>query len=289
MRRTMSKRQTKPPKAYKDLEFLNSPDARTIRMLAEFLEPQRRFRKANIKDTIVFFGSARVRPRTETLKHLKKVQAELSKARRPNRAQLRALRLAEIQVELSRYYEDCAELSRLLTTWSKRFPNRFVVCSGGGPGIMEAANKGAALAGGKSIGLNISLPFEQSANPFVTPDLNFEFHYFFMRKFWFAYLSKALVIFPGGFGTLDELMEILTLRQTDKIKKKVAVVIYGTEYWNKVIDFRELVNHGMIEERDLELFKFIDSPKEAFQYLRDFLMETYVKKGNSGDPGNVEV
>lgn len=277
----MAQRQRKPPKAYKDLEFLNSPDARTIRMLAEFLEPQRRFRQANIRDTIVFFGSARIRPTSETAKQLRAVRARLAKARRPKREQLRELRLAEIQVELSRYYEDCVELTRLITTWSKRYPNRFVVCSGGGPGVMEAANKGAAMAGGKSIGLNISLPFEQSANQFVTPELSFEFHYFFMRKFWFAYLAKALVIFPGGFGTLDELMEVLTLLQTEKIKKKIAVVIYGSQYWNRVIDFRELVNHGMVTEEDLKLFKFIDTPREAFHYLRDFLTENYVRKSNS--------
>jgi uncharacterized protein (TIGR00730 family) len=281
MRSTMTKRRHKPPKAYKDPEFLNSPDARTIRMLAEFLEPQRRFRHENIKDTIVFFGSARIRPKGETLKRLRVVRAELDAVGRPTKAQLQALRAAEIQVELSRYYDDCTELSRLLTTWSRRFTNRFLICTGGGPGIMEAANKGAALAGGRSIGLNISLPFEQFANPYVSPGLDFEFHYFFMRKFWFAYLSKALVIFPGGFGTLDELLEVLTLLQTDKIKKKVAVIIYGSEYWNKIIDFQELVNQGMIEKKDLELFKFIDNPKEAFDHLRGFLTETYVKTGNS--------
>jgi uncharacterized protein (TIGR00730 family) len=281
----MAKRLPKPPKAYKDLEFLNSPDARTIRMLAEFLEPQRRFRAANIKDTIVFFGSARIKPRKVTLKELKKVHSEVSRAVRPTKAQLQSLRSAEIQVEMSRYYEDCVELSRMLTEWSKRFTNRFVVCSGGGPGIMEAANKGASLAGGKSIGLNISLPFEQFANPYITPSLSFEFHYFFMRKFWFAYLSKALVVFPGGFGTMDELLEVLTLLQTDKIKKKVAVIVYGSEYWNKILDFRELLNHGTITKRDLELFRFCDTPKEAFQHLKTFLMDTYVKPGNAVGAG----
>ncbi len=281
----MAKRLPKPPKAYKDLEFLNSPDARTIRMLAEFLEPQRRFRAANIRDTIVFFGSARIKPRKATLKELKNVHAEVSRAVRPTKAQLQSLRSAEIQVEMSRYYEDCVELSRMLTVWSRRFTNRFVVCSGGGPGIMEAANKGASLAGGKSIGLNISLPFEQFANPYITPDLSFEFHYFFMRKFWFAYLSKALVVFPGGFGTMDELLEVLTLLQTEKIKKKVAVVVYGSEYWNRVLDFRELLNHGTITKRDLELFRFCDTPKEAFQYLKTFLMETYVRPGNGMETG----
>jgi uncharacterized protein (TIGR00730 family) len=273
----------KPPKAYKDIEFLNSPDARTIRILAEFLEPQRRFRRANIKDTIVFFGSARVRPRKETLRNLKKVHGAVARAKRPNKQMLQELRHAEVQVEMSRYYEDASELARLLSRWSGRLkdPRRFVICSGGGPGIMEAANKGALLGGGKSIGLNISLPFEQFANSFISPELNFEFHYFFMRKFWFAYLAKALVIFPGGFGTLDEFMEMITLLQTKKITKKVAVIMYGSEYWNKIIDFRELVNHGTLERSELDLFKIMDSPQEAFEYLRHFLVEHYLKKGNA--------
>ena len=281
----MAKRQTRPPKAYKDLEFLNSPDARTIRMLAEFLEPQRRFRQANIKDTIVFFGSARIRPRADALKDLKVVHRQLEESPRATKALLQSFRMAERRVEMSRYYEDCMELAGMLTRWSMRLreKNRFVVCSGGGPGIMEAANKGATQAGGKSIGLNISLPFEQFANPHITPGLNFEFHYFFMRKFWFAYLSKALVIFPGGFGTLDELMELLTLVQTDKIKKKIGVVIYGSEYWNRIIDFRELANQGMIEKADLDLLKFIDTPQEAFRYLRSFLTENYLKTNNGTD------
>jgi uncharacterized protein (TIGR00730 family) len=179
---------------------------------------------------------------------------------------------------MSRYYEDTVELARLLTQWSKRFenPSRFVVCSGGGPGIMEAANKGASLAGGKTIGLNISIPTEQFANPYITPGLSFEFHYFFMRKLWFVYLSKALVVFPGGFGTLDEMMEVLTLLQTRKLKKKIAVVIYGSEYWNKVLDFRELINHGVVSEDDMKLFTFIDTPEEAFRYLKSFLVSNHV-------------
>jgi uncharacterized protein (TIGR00730 family) len=280
----MRKHPTKPPRAYKDLEFLNSPDARTLRMLSEFLEPQRRFRQAAIRDTIVFFGSARIRPKKESLAHLKHVRTAVENAHRPTKALLLSLREAETQVEMSRYYEDCVELARLLTQWSKklRSSNRFVVCSGGGPGIMEAANKGAYLAKGKSLGLNISLPFEQFANPYITPGLSFEFHYFFMRKFWFAYLGKALVAFPGGFGTMDELMEVLTLLQTRKIKKKVAVVVYGTEYWSKVIDLREMANHGVINKDDLGLFKFIDTPEEAFNYLKNFLTEEYVNKGNGG-------
>jgi uncharacterized protein (TIGR00730 family) len=270
----------KPPKAYKDPEFLNSPDARIVRMISEFLEPQRRFRQARIKDTIVMFGSARIRPRHETLGILRGVEAVLRKTRKPTKQLLTSLRDAEIQVEMSRYYEDAVELSRLLTAWAKKFasPRRFVICSGGGPGIMEAANKGAALAKGESIGLNISLPFEQYANDYVSKDLNFEFHYFFMRKFWFVYLAKSLVVFPGGFGTLDELMEVLTLLQTNKVKKPVAVVMYGEEYWKKIIDFDALVSHGMITREDLKLFHFMETPEEAFKYLKGFLTSTYLTK-----------
>lgn len=274
----MKRHSPKPPKAYKDLEFLNSPDARIVRMISEFLEPQSRFRKARIKDTIVMFGSARIRPRNETLEKLREAESALRKSRRPTKMLLTSLRDAEIQVQMSRYYDDAVELSRLLTSWSKKFsaPRRFVICTGGGPGIMEAANRGAALAKGESIGLNISLPFEQFANDYVTKELNFDFHYFFMRKFWFVYLAKSLVIFPGGFGTLDELMEVLTLLQTKKVKKPVSVVMYGAEYWKKVIDFDELVAHGMITRDDLQLFRFLDTPEEAFKYLKNFLTATYL-------------
>ena len=269
------KRLPKPPKAYKDIEFLSSPEARIIRIMAEFIGPGRKFRKANVRDTIVFFGSARVKPRKEALRHLRGVQSRMPV--RPAKRHLKALREAQIAVEMSGYYEDTVELSRRLTEWSRglKSPNRFVVCSGGGPGIMEAANKGAYLAGGKSIGMNISLPFEQFANGFITPDLNFEFHYFFLRKFWFAYLAKALVIFPGGFGTLDELMEVLTLLQTGKIKKKMTVVIYGTSYWKNVLDFDEMIRHGVITQEDMKLFTFCDTPDEAFRHLKTHLMKNY--------------
>ncbi len=274
----MTKRLPKPPKAYKDLDFLNSPDARLVRMLSEYLEPQRRFRQQNVKDTIVVFGSARIKTRQDALRDLGLVRRKFKRVRRPTKALLQALRDAEIQVDMSKYYDDAVELTRLLTSWSKQFsnPSRFVVCSGGGPGIMEAANRGAALAGGKSIGMNISLPFEQFANPYISPKLNFEFHYFFMRKLWFVYLSKALVVFPGGFGTLDELMEVLTLIQTHKLKKQVAVIIYGSDYWKKVINFDEMIHHGVISKEELELFRFIDTPQEAFRYLREFLKKHYL-------------
>jgi len=267
----------KPVKAYKNMEFLNSPDARLVRIMAEILEPQRRFRHNGVKDTIVFFGSARVKPGSQARSNLKTIQMKLSKAKRPTKKLLVTLRDAHTQVEMSRYYDDTVELARLLTEWSKKLPNpnRFVICSGGGPGIMEAANKGAYLAKGKSIGLNISIPSEQFPNQYITPGLNFEFHYFFLRKFWFIYLAKALVIFPGGFGTMDELMEVLTLLQTDKIRKKMTVVIYGTDYWKKILNFDELIRHGVITQDDLKLFKFIDSPKEAFEYLKRALTKNY--------------
>jgi hypothetical protein len=276
----MRNRRAKPPKAYKNLEFLNSPDARIVRMMAEFLEPQRRLRRAAVADTIVVFGSARIRPRRETARQLARVRAKHAGKTRATRLMLQELRSAELALELSRYYSDAVELTRLLTVWSKRLTpeNRFVVCSGGGPGIMEAANRGASEAGGKSIGLNISLPFEQFPNPYVSPGLDFEFHYFFMRKFWFVYPAKALIVFPGGFGTLDELMEVLTLLQTDKIKKKMAVIVYGTEYWSKIIDFQAMADYGLIDRGDLKLFQFADTPVEAFDKLRDFLTTEYLDK-----------
>jgi uncharacterized protein (TIGR00730 family) len=272
---------TKPPKAYKDLEFLNSPDARVVRMLSEFLEPQRRFRRARVRDTIVFFGSSRIVPRSDALRRLREVKRKRGKAPRPGSAGAKELAAAQTALEMSRYYEDTVELARLLTSWSKTLnsDNRFVVCSGGGPGIMEAANRGARHAGGPTIGLNISLPFEQFANPYISRGLSFEFHYFFMRKFWFVYLAKALVVFPGGFGTLDELMELLTLLQTEKLKKRLGVVVYGSSYWKKVLNFDEMVRQGVVSRADLRLFKFLDTPQEAFEYLRAFLTHHYVNGG----------
>ncbi|HTY02018.1 MAG TPA: TIGR00730 family Rossman fold protein [Bacteroidota bacterium] len=268
-----SKEPLHPPKAYNNLKFLNSPDARVIRMLAEFLEPQRRFRDHKVRDSIVFFGSARIQPRAEASVIARAANERMKDVVRPSTKQLREFRSAQMRLEMSKYYEDAVELARLLTEWSKDLSeqNRFVVCSGGGPGIMEAANKGAHLGGGKTIGLNISLPFEQHANPYVTPGLDFEFHYFFMRKLWFVSLAKALVAFPGGFGTLDEMMEVLTLLQTKKVTKRLAVVIYGSEYWRKVFDFDTMIDYGLIAKKDLELFKFMDTPIDAFNYLKEFL------------------
>jgi uncharacterized protein (TIGR00730 family) len=229
------------PVAYLNEKFLNSPDARALRILAEFLEPLAHFRREKVRDTVVFFGSARI---------------------------------AE-DGPMKQYYEGARELARLLTGWADQFTNshyRFVVCSGGGPGIMEAANRGASEANGKTVGLNIGLPFEQFPNPFITPELCFEFHYFFMRKFWFAYLAKALVVFPGGFGTLDELMEILTLTQTQKLAKKMSVVLYGSSYWKEIVNFDALVKYGMISPEDLNLFQYADDPQTAFDLLKEGLM-----------------
>lgn len=267
----------KPEKAYNNLEFLNSPDARILRIVSEFLEPHRRFRLNDVRDTIVFFGSARIQSRADALANEKKVEAKFKKIKKPTKAQLLELRTARMHVEMSRYYEDAVELARLLTKWSKALSksNRFVICSGGGPGIMEAANKGAIKAKGKSIGLNISIPFEQFANRYITPELNFEFHYFFLRKFWFVYLGKAMVIFPGGFGTMDEFMEVLTLMQTGKIKKKMTLVLYGEDYWKKILNFDEMVRQGVISQKDLKLFKCLNTPQEAFAYLKGALTKNY--------------
>lgn len=270
-------REEKPIKAYKNLDFLNSPDARIIRILSEFLEPQTRFRRHGVRDTIVFFGSARIRPKRVALKEIASLKSQLGKGGRGTEALRERLREAQGLLSISKYYDDTVELARLLTEWSMSLKqsNRFVVCSGGGPGIMEAANKGAFEAGGKSVGMNISLPFEQFANRYITKGLSLEFHYFFLRKFWFAYLAKALVVFPGGLGTLDELLEILTLIQTEKIKKKLTVLIYGSEYWSKIIDWEQMVAYGVVSKRDIGLFRYADSPVEAFEYLKKSLMRNY--------------
>jgi uncharacterized protein (TIGR00730 family) len=266
-----------PVKAYKNLEFLNSPDARPIRMLTEFIEPSGRLRRAGISDTIVFFGSARLISKFRATKECKRLEKTVRSKKRISAGLLKQLRDAEVDLEMSKYYEEAAILSKMLTEWSKKLfqLSRFVVCSGGGPGIMEAANKGARQAGGRSIGLNISLPFEQSANRYISDELNFEFHYFFMRKFWFVYLSKALIVFPGGFGTFDEMMEVLTLLQTNKLRKKITVVLYGREFWEKVINFDALIQMRLISRSDLDLFAYASTPEEAFKYLVKELRRNY--------------
>ena len=264
------------PLAYHDEEFLESTDARPIRILAEYLEPLRRFRQENIQDTVVFFGSARVHSRQEAERALTLLQSR--RGRKPADHAL-LLKRSRKAVEWSRYYEEARELARMLTAWSLSLEEprrRFVVCSGGGPGIMEAANRGAYEAGGKTVGLNIRLPFEQGPNRYITKGLHFEFHYFFMRKFWFAYLAKALVIFPGGFGTLDEMFEILTLAQTRKLSKKLLVILYGSDYWNEVFDLKPLAEWGAINDTDLDLLCRVDSAEEAFGHLQKFLTKYHM-------------
>ena len=268
------------PLAYQNLEFLNSPDGRAMRILAEYLEPLSRFRRQRVQDTVVFFGSARFKSREHAEATLRRLEGPEGKAL--PRFQLRAeTTAARATLEASRYYEDARRLAHMLTRWTMRLNHRrqrFVVTTGGGPGIMEAANRGASEAGGKSIGLNIHLPFEQGANPYITRSLNFEFHYFFMRKLWFAYLAKALVIFPGGFGTLDELFEILTLAQTEKLGKKILVIIYGRDYWQRTLNFESLVDLGAISPGDLDLYRIVDSPEEAFERLRTGLTKFHLQK-----------
>jgi uncharacterized protein (TIGR00730 family) len=254
-----------PEKSYRNETFLNSKAARPVRILAEYLHPEARFDSFGISDTVVFFGSSRIRPRDEALaylEHARTLGGDLS--------------AAEQAVHMSRYYEDCCELARRITEWSKGLEEkrrRFVVCTGGGPGIMEAANRGASEAKGLNIGLTISIPSEQQGNRYITRHLTFEFHYFFMRKFWFVYLAKALIAFPGGFGTLDEFFEVMTLIQTRKLRKKVPIVLYGSEYWDKVIDFEALVQFGTISATDLALFHKTDSVDEAFAYITRELRE----------------
>ncbi|MCB9905467.1 MAG: LOG family protein [Planctomycetes bacterium] len=263
-------------KAYKNEKFLNSPDARALRILSEYLEPASRFKEFKVRDTIVFFGSARI-PSREV------AAAEVEAARAGDGD----LERAEMRLHMSRYYEETRELAARLTTWSKSLEGterRFVVCSGGGPGIMEAANRGASEAAGENIGLNISLPFEQIDNPYTTRRLAFEFHYFFMRKFWFSYLAKAMVVMPGGFGTFDEFMEVVTLVQTLKIKKKLPIVLFGTEYWDEIINFEPMVKFGTISPEDVNLFFRTDSVDEAFEFLTTQFKKHFLNGGN----GHVE-
>jgi uncharacterized protein (TIGR00730 family) len=282
------------PLAYENPDFLGSADGRAIRIVSEYLEPLARFRREHIQDTVVFFGSARFRGREEADQALELLDNTGSSQPAPSAEQPASVpqivegtasnlqrKRAVAAVEMARYYEDARRLAQLLTHWAKAIPSqrhRFVVTSGGGPGIMEAANRGAYEAGGKTIGLNIRLPFEQAPNPYITPSLNFEFHYFFMRKLWFAYLAKALVVFPGGFGTLDEMFEILTLMQTQKLAKKITVVIYGSEYWKRVFNLDALVDTGAISPKDIELFQFVDTPEQAFAALKQGLTDNYLAR-----------
>jgi uncharacterized protein (TIGR00730 family) len=268
----MTTRHRSPDKAYRNQSFLNSKDARALRILAEYLEPKSRFEHNHVDDTIVFMGSARFKSRDDAEAALRKAEAENS-----------GIEAARTAVIMSTYYEAARELAFRLTQWSKKLDlkeKRFVVCTGGGPGIMEAANRGAAEARGMNVGLTISIPMEEFDNPYITRELAFHFHYFFMRKFWFAYLAKAVIVFPGGFGTLDELFELLTLVQTRKMKKPMPIVVFGTDYWKEVVDFDALVRHGTISAPDLRLMHHTDSVDDAYDYIVRQLAEKAL-----GQPG----
>lgn len=254
---------------YRDPEFIESPAARPMRIMAEYFDPLTRLRREHIGDTIVMFGSARILPKNRAIAKLHRLQSRKGAQNNPElRSEIRAARAS---IEMSRYYEEARELARRITAWSLtlgEYPRRFVICSGGGPGIMEAANRGATEAGGSSIGLSIQLPHEQESNRYISPQLNLFFHYFFMRKLWFAQLAKALIVFPGGFGTMDELWEMLTLLQTGKLPPYHLILIYGRKYWDKVLNWRAMVNAGTISEREFKLLQFADTVDEAFVRIR---------------------
>ncbi|HEU4413164.1 MAG TPA: TIGR00730 family Rossman fold protein, partial [Candidatus Angelobacter sp.] len=277
------------PLAYLNQDFLGSPDGRIVRILSEYAEPLSRFRREKIQDTVVFFGSARFASLPDAQNALtilekpgsaKPATPQEQPGGQDGDALQGALKRAHAGVQMARYYEEARKLAHMLTEWTLGLPgkrHRFVVTSGGGPGIMEAANRGAREAGGKTIGLNIRLPFEQYPNQYITPELNFEFHYFFMRKYWFAYLAKALVVFPGGFGTLDEFFEILTLAQTHKLAKKILVIVYGKEYWSRVLNLDALADAGTISPEDVNSFTMVDTPEEAFEVLKDGLTKYHLQ------------
>jgi uncharacterized protein (TIGR00730 family) len=280
------------PLAYQNPAFVNSSDGRAVRILSEYSEPLARFRRERIQDTVVFFGSARfisleaaeAALANLTSKDAAAVSANPQKSTNETQGHAQAsagdLERARTAVEMAHYYEDARKLASRLTEWTQTFKSRryrFVVTSGGGPGIMEAANRGAYEAGGKTIGLNIRLPSEQLPNPYITPALNFEFHYFFMRKYWFAYLAKALVVFPGGFGTLDELFELLTLTQTEKLAKRISIVLYGSSYWKSLLNLDFLVDKGTIAPEDRELFRMADTPEMAFEILKEELTRYHLE------------
>jgi uncharacterized protein (TIGR00730 family) len=267
------------PLPFLNHDFMKSPGARPVRILSEYLEPAERLRRAHIRDTIVFFGSARSPSPEQAAEEMARINGQIARASVMTDELAEARTRAEHAVKLARYYQDAMELARRLTEWSKSLTGNhdFIICSGGSGGMMEAANRGAALAGGKTIGLNIQLPQEQEVNAYVPRELVFNFHYFFMRKFWFVYPAKALVVFPGGFGTMDEFFEVLTLIQTAKPRKAMPVVLYGTEYWGDVIDFDALVRWGTISSKEMQIFYRTDTVQDAYKYLTGRLEELYAE------------
>ena len=264
--------------AYHDPSFIESPAARSVRILSEYLDPLSRLRREGVGDTIVMFGSARIRPFDQSKTKLEQAIRQSRRDKTP--AMKQKVRMARAVVDMARYYEEARQLAKRITTWSMTLgtqPRRFVICSGGGPGIMEAANRGASEAGGSSIGLSIQLPHEQRPNPYITPELNINFHYFFMRKLWFAQLAKALIVFPGGFGTMDELWEMLTLLQTHKLTGHHMVLIYGRRYWDKVLNWHAMVDAGMITEKEYSLLQFADTVDEAFERVHASLQKHHLE------------
>ena len=265
-----------PQVAYKNLRFLESADARALRILSEYLDPLAHLRKAGVQHTVVFFGSARILPRETAVQILRDVDLRLKQG--PSAGLQSELKRARMDVHMSKYYEAARELSRLITEWAMKVhhsPRFLMVCSGGGPGIMEAANRGASEAGGKSIGLNIKLPMEQKPNPYITPELSMLFRYFFMRKLWFAQPAQALIVFPGGFGTMDEMFEFLTLIQTHKMGHRVNIFLYGSKFWKRALNFGWLLESGTVSSEDLKLIRFVDSPQQAFGILKDELGQRF--------------
>lgn len=268
MMRSKKKNEGLLVKAYKNIPFLNSPPARSIRILAEMIEPEVRCQKHGITGTVVFFGSARTLSEKTAVKNLKKIETEIKKSKKPSSFLTKKYHDARNDLEMSAYYEDARDLAEKLSLYFRGKKGKVVISTGGGPGIMEAANLGAKKAGAESMGLNISLPMEQAPNPYQTMDLAFEFHYFFVRKFWFVNLAKAVVVFPGGFGTMDEMFELLTLIQTGKTRRNIPIILYGKKYWEEVINFENLIKWGTIAREDLKLFKILGSVDDAFHYLK---------------------
>ena len=268
-------------KAYDNKRFLHSKNGRILRLISEYLYPEQKLRAFGIKRTVIFFGSARIHPLDELHEKIAETEILIKKCSKNSEMEnlQQMIKVLKNQTELAKYYEEARLLAYRLTEWSNSVPkqDQIHISTGGGPGIMEAANRGSFEAGGQTIGLNISLPFEQKPNPYIHRELNFEFHYFFMRKFWLVYLAQIMVVFPGGFGTIDELMEILTLRQTGKMSKPKVIILYSKDWWTKVINFDYLIDMGMINKDDMELFRFVNSPDEAFELIRNELITNKLK------------